>query len=145
MSPTFESASVTPRAPTVSRTDTRELVARFESCALAPWAFGHREHLFVAWTYLRAAPFEEGACRFVSGLKKFAAHHGATQKFHATITWTLLQLIAEAVHEDAANADFDAFLAAHPELLDVRTVLSSLYDHATLDSDRARRVPLVAR
>jgi N-formylglutamate deformylase len=145
VSPTFDAASVTPRAPAVSRTDTRELVARFESCALPPWAFGHREHLFVAWTYLRAAPFEEGAFRFVRGLKKFAAHHGATQKFHATITWTLLQLIAEAIHAEASIAEFDAFLAAHPELLDVRRVLSSLYDLETLDSDRARRVPLVAR
>lgn len=134
-------------SPAQARTEEprpRDLVARFESCALPPWAFGHREHLFVAWAYLRAQPFEEGAMRFVTQLKKFAAHHGATSKYHATITWTLLHVLAEAIDENP-HADFDALLAARPDLLDARGALLALYDRDVLDSDRARRVPLLPR
>jgi hypothetical protein len=119
------------------------VVARFEACTLAPWAFGHREHLFVAWTYLRAAPFEEAAFRFVTNLKKFAAHHGGTEKFHATITWSLLQTLADAI-DAHPNADFDALLALRPDLLDARAMLLALHDRDVLDSERARRVPLTA-
>ena len=135
---------VTPRAPAVARAETRDLVERFEACTLPPWAFGHREHLFVAWTYLRAAPFEDGARRFVVNLKRFATHHGATGKFHATITWTLLQLVAEAI-DAHPSASFDALLAARPDLLDARAALTALFPLEVLDSDRARRVPLLAR
>src|SRR5512135_3449200 len=48
---------------TAAVTTPRTLVERFEACTLQPWAFGHREHLLVAWTYLRAAPFEVAAMR----------------------------------------------------------------------------------
>ncbi len=142
MTPSFD--ALTPRPPAVARAETRDLVARFESCALPPWAFGHREHLFVAWTYLRAAPFEDAAQRFVTSLKRFAAHHGATSKFHATVTWTLLFVLADAIDANP-KADFDALLAARPDLLDARSILTSLFDGDVLDSDRARRIPLIAR
>jgi N-formylglutamate deformylase len=121
-----------------------DVVERFESCALPPWAFGHREHLLVAWTYLRAAPFEIAAPRFVTNLKRYAAHHGEPGKFHATVTWALLLILAEAVdaHRDA---EFDAFLAKRPDLLDARKLLNRFYDLDELDSDKARRVPLLPR
>ena len=121
-----------------------DLVARFEACTLPPYAFGHREHLYVAWTYLRAAPFEDAAPRFVRNLKRFAARHGAQGKYHATVTWALLMLAAEAL-EEHPTLSFDALLAARPELLDARATLRALYAKDVLESERARRVPLVAR
>lgn len=121
-----------------------DLVARFEACTLPTWAFGHREHLFVAFTYLRSAPFEEAAPRFVRNLKRFAARHGASTKYHATVTWALLMLVAEAI-DACPTADFDALLAARPELLDARATLRARYDREVLESERARRVPLLPR
>ena len=135
------SLHITPIAPPVAPT---HIVERFESCTLPPWAFGHREHLFVAWTYLRATPFETAAARFITNLKRFASHHGATNKFHATVTFALLMLLAEAIDEHP-KLDFDALLARHPELLDTRKLLNRFYDLDTLDSDRARRTPLLPR
>ncbi len=129
---------------TAAVTTARTLVERFEACTLQPWAFGHREHLLVAWTYLRAAPFEIAATRFVTGLKRFAAHHGASGKYHATVTWALLMLVAEAIDEHP-TLEFDALLASRPELLDTRKLLNRYYDLDALDSDRARRVPLLPR
>jgi hypothetical protein len=121
-----------------------DLVERFEACTLPPYAFGHREHLFVAWTYLRAAPFEDAAPRFVKNLKRFAARHGATGRFHATVTWALLSLVAEAV-DAHPTLSFEALLAARPELVDARGTLRRIYDRETLESARAQRVPLVPR
>ena len=121
-----------------------DLVARFEACTLPPYAFGHREHLRVAWTYLRAAPFEDAAPRFVRNLKRFAARHGAQGKYHATVTWALLMLVAEAI-EELPTLSFDALVAARSELLEARETLRALYPADVLESDRARRVPLVAR
>jgi len=118
------------------------LVERFESCTLQPWAFGHREHLLVAWTYLRAAPFEVAALRFVAALKRFAAHHGEPGKYHATVTFALLMVLAEAMDE-FPKLDFDALLVKRPELLDAKKLLASKYDRAVLESDKARRVPLL--
>jgi hypothetical protein len=125
---------MTPRTP--------DVVERFESCALGPGAFGHREHLLVAWTYLRDAPFEDAAQRFARNLKRFASHHGAARKYHATITWAFLALLAEAMDE-SPSLDFDALVAMHPNLLDARAQLAALYDRETLESERARRIPLL--
>ena len=135
------SLSITPITPAVAPTN---VVERFEACTLPPWAFGHREHLLVAWTYLRAAPFETAAARFIGNLKRFAAHHDATNKFHATVTWALLMLLAEAIDEHP-TVDFDTLLANHPELTATRKLLNRFYDLDTLDSDRARRTPLLPR
>ena len=57
-------------------TDT-EIVRGFEECTLSPAAFRHREHLLVAWTYLRALPFAEAAARFATNVRLFADAHGA--------------------------------------------------------------------
>lgn len=136
------SAHITPATPAVA--PVANVLERFEACTLPPWAFGHREHLLVAWTYLRAAPFELAAARFITALKRFAAHHGAPTKFHATVTWSLLMLLAEAI-DDHPTTDFDALLAKRPDLLDTRKLLNRFYDLDALDSDRARRVPLLPR
>ena len=54
--------------------DDETLLRAFESCTLPPEALGHREHVRVAWSILRAHPrFEDGAQRvFEHGVFK---HH----------------------------------------------------------------------
>ena len=121
-----------------------DLLEQFESLTLAPGAFGHREHLFVAWSYLRGAPFEEAAARFVINLKRFAAHAGAAHKFHATITWALLLLVAEAI-DRSPQLEFEAWLAERPDLLEVRALLAKHYPPEIFDSEAARRLPLLPR
>ncbi|HEY1955375.1 MAG TPA: hypothetical protein VGH28_07175 [Polyangiaceae bacterium] len=121
-----------------------DLVARFEACTLPPWAFGHREHLFVAWTYLKSAPFEDAAPRFVRNVKRFAARHGAQGKYHATVTWALLALMAEAI-DALPSHSFDALLDARPELVAARETLRARYSREVLESERARRVPILPR
>src|SRR4051812_4472939 len=105
------------------------LVRAFEDCTLEPARFRHREHVYVAYCYLRALPFEDAAPRFVRNLRRFAAAHGARDKFHATVTWAWLAIIAEAAALQPAGEGFDALLAAHPALLahDVPAALAAYY------------------
>jgi hypothetical protein len=126
-----------------------ELVPAFEACTLAAERFRHREHLLVAWTYLRETPLAAAAARFIAALRRFAEAHGAPAKYHETVTWAYLALVNERLHGDGsacgARAQFDAFLAANADLLDPERALGAYYDPATLASERARRVFVLPR
>jgi hypothetical protein len=116
-----------------------ELVTAFEDGTLDSAAFTHAAHVRAAWWYLRQAPFPEALARFARALRGFAARHGATMKYHETITVAYMSLIAERLHE-TPDLDWDAFAAGHADLL-ARTpsILDRYYTNATLQSARARR------
>jgi hypothetical protein len=48
--------------------------------------FGHREHLELAWAYLRLWPIEEAEGAMVGAIRHIARRHGAEDKYHETIT-----------------------------------------------------------
>jgi hypothetical protein len=121
------------------------IVLAFETATLDPATFHHREHLYVAWCYLRALPVEEALARYVHHLRALTIAHGAPGKFHATMTWAYVVLLHEAM-ERSPGASFDELLAEHPALLDHRAgALHAHYDRAELDSDEARRRFLLPR
>ena len=113
------------------------LVTEFESASVDPARFGHREHLYVAWCYLKELPLEEALARYVKHLRALTVALGVPQKFHATLTWVFMLLLNEAM-EEARELSFEALLARHPSLLEKKTLLE-LYDQAELDSEVARR------
>jgi N-formylglutamate deformylase len=119
------------------------LVQAFEAAALEGRRFGHREHLQVAYCYLRELPLEEALARYVRHLKRLAAALGAPDKYHATMTWAYLVLLHEAMQE-SPGASFDALVREHPALLDKDRLLAH-YDRRELDSARARRHFLLPR
>jgi hypothetical protein len=122
------------------------LLRAFESCDLPTAEFSHREHLRVAWLYVRAMPFADAASRFCAGLKRFAAAKGASAKYNETITWAYLALLNERANVDDAAPTFDAFIAANADLLDHKGgALATLYDRTVLESELARRVFLLPR
>lgn len=109
-----------------------------ELMALPKEDFTHRVHLKTAWACLRGVPFEDGAPRFVRLLRAYTAKHGVEAKFHATITWAFLALVAERAARTPALG-FDAFLTAHPELNDPK-LIASRYAPGVLDGPQARAV-----
>ena len=118
---------------------TDSLVETFERGTVDPAAFGHREHLYVAWWYLRALPPEEALARYVRHLRSLTTALGAPEKFHATITWAYVALLHDAMSR-APDASFDELLEANPSLLDHRAgALFAHYSRAQLDSEEARR------
>jgi hypothetical protein len=121
------------------------LLHAFESCALPPGELTHREHVRVAWMYLRTEPFEAAGYHFCTNLRRYADAHGKTGLFHATITWAYLALVNERI-QAGGEPDFASFEAANPDLFDNKGgALSRLYDAETLKSDRARRAFLLPR
>ena len=109
----------------------------FESLEIPNERFHHREHIRLAWIYSSHFPEEEALSRMALGIQAFAAHHGATAKYHHTITMAWMQLVGHAARLTPALPDFNAFAAAHPHLLSAR-LLKEYYSAARLQSDAAR-------
>ncbi len=98
--------------------------------------FGHREHLELAWSYLRLYPIDEAAEVMVAAIRHVARLHGAEDKYHETITRAWLHFVA--VHMQRWGADgFEEFLARNPDLLDSKLILH-FYSRDLILSDSAR-------
>jgi hypothetical protein len=122
-------------------TTDEELLGAFEAGCEPEGGFHHREHLRVAWLYLRRDPWPVALGRFSESLKRFALAQGKPGLYHETVTVAYFLLIHERMAEEGAPDGFDAFLARHPELQGSQpSILDRYYDPATLGSDRARRV-----
>jgi len=115
-----------------------ELLAQFETASLPKEVFGHREHVRVAWLFVRKYGLPEAFSRFADTLKRFADANGVPQLYHETITWAYLLLIQERLAREAA-AGWDEFAAANADLLTWKpSVLDRYYTPALLWSDLAR-------
>jgi hypothetical protein len=128
-------------APTADR----DFVAAFEAGALSNEGFHHRDHVRLAWLYLKELPPAEALTRFTEGLQRFAEAHGKPGLYHETITWAYLLLIRERMARSAGEeGSFEAFAAAHPDLLTWKpSILASYYREETLGSELARQVFLL--
>ena len=117
-----------------------EFLASFEDCSLPNSAFHHRDHVRLAWLYLRRHPPLEALARFAGGLRRFAAANGHPGLYHETITWAFLLLIRERM-ERAGAGTWEEFAAANPDLLTWKpSILDRYYRPETLGSELARRV-----
>src|SRR5690606_28453140 len=113
-----------------------ELVRGFEAASLPPGAFGHAEHVRVAWWYLRRHPWSDALARIRGGLQRFAAAAGRPERYHETITVMYARLIAERLAVDDGG-DWNAFAARNPDLFE-RGLLERYYRWETLVSEDAR-------
>lgn len=121
--------------------DDKEFVTRFEDCTLPGSDFHHRDHVRLAWLYLREHPPLQALTRFSEGLKRYAAANGHGGLYHETITWAYLLLIRERAARGGTGETFEEFAARNPDLLSWRpSILQSYYREETLASDLARRV-----
>lgn len=119
-----------------------DLLAAFVAATLPAEAFGHREHIRVAYLFLRReVDFGAAAVAFRAALRRFVAAIGAEDRYHETLTWAYLALVREQMegHEDA---DSHAFLRRCPELTRHRGgAIERRYDlEALLASPLARAV-----
>ncbi|MFT3710176.1 MAG: hypothetical protein QM817_21325 [Archangium sp.] len=90
-------------------------VEAFEASKVDPQHFRHRDHLYVAWCYLRVMPLEEALARYVRFLRALVTSLGVPHKFHRTVTWRFVLLLERCMRE-TPGLGFDALLAAHPAL-----------------------------
>jgi hypothetical protein len=128
------------RAETLVLNDA-DLLRQFEDGTLPASTFHHREHVRVAWIYLKTEPPLSALAHFAEGLQRFAAAQGAAGLYHETITWTYLLLIRERMEREGPGATSEEFVERHPDLLAWRpSILDRYYQPETLKSDLARRV-----
>jgi hypothetical protein len=114
-----------------------ELLAGFEAGTLGE--FRHRDHVRVGFAILaRDGDLAAAALVFRAGLRRLAGDSG---KYHETITWAYLVLIAERMH-GKRYACSEQLLADHPDLLDHGGgALAQHYDVAAItESPLARMV-----
>ena len=118
--------------------DDPAFVAAFRDTTLPTSAFHHRDHVRMAWLYVREHGPMDAAPRFAADLQAFARGKGVPGLYHATITGAYIALIAER-QLDAPADSWDAFADAHPDLLTWKPgVLDRYYSAERLWSDAAR-------
>ena len=118
----------------------RQLLEDFEGGRVPPGGFHHREHVRVAWNYLRVHALPDALARFCANLRRFAEAQGATGLYHETITVAFVLLINERL-SSSRDLEWDAFAEAYPELLAWKpSILDRFYQPGTLASERAREV-----
>jgi hypothetical protein len=118
-----------------------ELVEKFEACTLPPGEFRHRQHVEVAWSYLRDYAPAEALARFAANLRRYAASLGASEKYHETITWAYLLLINQR-RALAPDDDFETFARKNDDVFRPDAI-ARFYTPETLASPLARRVFLL--
>jgi hypothetical protein len=105
--------------------------------ALANGRFGHREHLELAWRYLRAGDVPVARQQMSAAIRHVAAAHGQPDRYHHTITLAWLHLVAVHIRRSRVSS-FDKFIAENPQLL-TRDLLSHHFSPATLGASTARQ------
>lgn len=117
-----------------------EFRERMEACLIPGDAFRHRDHIRLAWIYLRETDRATATGRIRATIQRYAAHHGAARKYHETLTVAWLRLVDAAMRGlrcPDGEDHFDAFISRHPWLLD-KNALQRFYSAELLSSERAR-------
>jgi len=113
------------------------LLRRFEDHVIDAEAMTHENHLRLAWLLLRKYPLPEAMMHYRDGLLALTTRLGLTDKYHETITFTLMLVLYDRMAH--GPDDLDAFLAANQDLLtDCKGVLTRWYRAEDLFTDAAR-------
>jgi hypothetical protein len=108
-----------------------QFIDAFEARRWPLEAWHHRQHVRLAYLYLRTLPFDEAAKRIRDGIMAHNAAHGVpdgpTSGYHETMTIAWLRLVQTIMAEYAqgegeGEPSSDAFCDAHPELLEKKTL-----------------------
>ena len=120
-----------------------DLLDRFVDTTLPADQFHHRQHVEVAWMFVRDHGMPAALSEFTAAIKRFADAKGATGLYHQTITWAFLLLIAERQGRRPATT-WQEFESANGDLLAWKpSILERYYSKELLASDLARRTFLM--
>jgi len=116
----------------------RNFLDAFERCEIAPENFHHRDHIRLAYIYLRQHDADTTLTKMRSGLQRFLVHAGApATKYHETITRAWLLAVEHFMNETAPTSSFEEFAAAAPRLF-APGAMETHYTRELLRSDEAR-------
>ncbi|HYE88834.1 MAG TPA: hypothetical protein VEA16_20890 [Vicinamibacterales bacterium] len=116
-----------------------DLLDRFVDTTLPAEEFHHRQHVQVAWAFVRRYGMPAALSEFSAAIKRFADAKGATGLYHETITWAFVLLIAERQARQPVDR-WEEFAAANEDLLVWKpSLLDRYYSKELLASPLARR------
>lgn len=116
-----------------------QFIAAMEQLHIPDSNFHHRDHIRLAWAYLRNSDLPLAEQKISACIRRFAAHNNAPHKYHHTITLAWMRIVAAAMRLTPSICTFDEFAAAHPFLFDPRLPWS-FYSAAFLSSEASRTV-----
>jgi hypothetical protein len=95
-----------------------EFVRAFLDRSLSPTGFHHRDHVRLAWLLVRQRDVEWATGTLTQGIRRLAAAYGQADKYHETLTRFWVRLVGHLEQARPDIADFEAFVAAFPHVLD---------------------------
>ena len=102
-------------------------------------SFDHEAHVYLAWLYLDRYPVTEAIERYTAALKRLTAKLGVPDKYHDTVTWFFMLIIAQR-RIACADVDWTVFKEKNADLLSrENNVLNRYYSKETLATDAARQ------
>src|SRR5262245_45565962 len=120
--------------------DDTALLEAFEAGEEPAGGFHHREHVRVAWCYLKRHDLPDALKRFSESLKRFAIARGKPGLYHETITVAFVLLTNERLDGSPPDETWTQFADRNADLLTWRpSVIDRYYLADTIASDRARR------
>jgi hypothetical protein len=113
----------------------------FETCTLPQTQFHHREHLKVAYIYLRRHGLAEALDKVRAGINAINTAHrvpdAPDRGYHETITQAWVRLVDVTLREYGPAETADGFLDQHPQLLE-KKALRLFYSKELMMSPKAK-------
>jgi hypothetical protein len=125
----------------ITRMDDEQFLAAFEARTLEE--FHHRDHIKVAYLYLRRHSLEEAITKVRAGLQALAVAWGAPvddleKGYHETMTQAWVRLVQLALSDGGPTESADAFCEQQPKLMQ-KTHLQFYYSRERLITWEAKR------
>ena len=118
--------------------DNQSLIREFLAHRIEPAGFDHVAHVRVAWLLLEQFPFEQALQEFEAGAMDLATRAGVPEKYHATITLTLMQIIA-ADRYGRVWLSWQDYCDSRPAVLnDAKSLLLRYYSPGLIFGETAR-------
>ena len=118
--------------------DNQSLIREFLAQRIEPAGFDHVAHVRVAWLLLEQFPFEQALQEFEAGAMDLATRAGVPEKYHATITRALMQIIA-ADRDGGALLCWQDYRDSGPAVLsDAKSTLLQYYSPGLIFGEPAR-------
>ncbi|MGX5172539.1 hypothetical protein ACUR5C_00765 [Aliikangiella sp. IMCC44653] len=112
---------------------------QFEALTLDPVYFNHLGHVRITWIYLNESTVATACEKVLDGIKKYATHLGAPDKFHYSLTVASVYIIAQAMR-DSKTSNFVDFVAANADLFKhFKSQIAVYYSDKVIESNAAQQ------
>lgn len=113
-------------------------IEAFEKGTIDPELFDHEAHLFIAWSYVQQYELKESIDRFCAALRRQTKKLGIEAKYHETLSWFFIILIAERQSESGSN-NWQTFKRRNADLLATGpSIVRDYYSDGRIGSTIAR-------